>query len=559
MAYAATAGGSLPSTTAAPGVLALQRAMVWLVGASVAIVFIEPSPYELATLAASVIFFATGLRMRLVFMPLLLLLFLVNIGYTISAVAVFDRPSVPNWIATSWYMAVTVIFFAMVISEDTAARLDMLRRGLVVGALVAALAGIAGYFNLIPGGRDLLTLYDRARGTFKDPNVFGAFLILPALFALQSVVSDKFGKSFRSTIVFGIISLAILLAFSRAAWGMLIVTSGFMLALMVLTSRSQSQRSRIIVMALVTVILAAALVAVLLSFNSIAQLFKQRASFDQSYDEGRFGRFGRHILGAEMALGLPFGIGPLQFNRFFPEDTHNSYLNAFMSGGWLSGVCYPALVFVTVMTGFRYVFVRVPWQRTYLAIFSAFLGTVGESFIIDTDHWRHFWMMLGVMWGMFVAAERWKAKRRSSRSWHRCAGVVLGRKPRALHLSTRSRMVGTLRFAHNLRLLLHRERQPSVIDQTLDQFVLHRRPRRPDSRGNIGRIAQQADRAFRDHLRGRAIAGIAVALDHRAALTAIGGDRHEQQIVDAVLAFLLRRSLARLRPPEPIFSVLAWR
>ena len=51
MAYAATAGGSLPSMTAAPGVLALQRAMVWLVGASGAIVFIEPSPYELATLA----------------------------------------------------------------------------------------------------------------------------------------------------------------------------------------------------------------------------------------------------------------------------------------------------------------------------------------------------------------------------------------------------------------------------------------------------------------------------------------------------------------------------
>ncbi len=108
-----------------------------------------------------------------------------------------------------------------------------------------------------------------------------------------------------------------------------------MLVLMVLTSRSQSQRSRIIVMTLVTVVLAAALVAVLLSFDSIAQLFKQRASFDQSYDAGRFGRFGRHILGAEMALDLPFGIGPLQFNRFFPEDTHNSYLNAFMSGGWL--------------------------------------------------------------------------------------------------------------------------------------------------------------------------------------------------------------------------------
>jgi O-antigen ligase/polysaccharide polymerase Wzy-like membrane protein len=408
MAYAASAGNTI-APVAAPGVLALQRALVWLVGASVAIVFIEPSPYEIATLLATLFFFATGLRMRLVFMPLLLLLFLLNVGYSIAAVPVMDRPGVANWIATSWYMAVTVVFFAMALSEDTQARLDMLRRGLIVGAVVASLAGIAGYLNLVPGGYDLLTLYGRARGTYKDPNVYAAFLVLPALLVLQSVVSDRLGKSFRSSIAFAIMALAILLAFSRAAWGGLVITAAFMLALMVLTSSSHKQRSRIIIMALVASILAAVLVAVLLSFDSIAQMFNQRASFDQSYDEGRFGRFGRHILGAEMALDLPFGIGPLQFNRFFPEDTHNSYLNAFMSGGWLSGVCYPALVFTTVIVGFRYVFVRVPWQKTYLAIFAAFLGTVGESFIIDTDHWRHFWLMLGAMWGMFAAAQRYQA------------------------------------------------------------------------------------------------------------------------------------------------------
>jgi O-Antigen ligase len=409
MAYTATAGGFPPSATSAPRVIALQRALVWLVGASGAIVFIEPSPYELMTLAAAVIFFATGLRLRLVFMPLLLLLFLLNVGYSIGAIPFLDRPEVATWIATSWYMAVTVIFFAMVVSEDTTARLDMLRRGLIVGALIASVSGIAGYLNLVPGGHDLLTLYERARGTFKDPNVLGAFLILPALFVLQSVVSDGLGKSFRSTIALAIMALAILLAFSRAAWGGLPLTSAFMLALMVLTSPSRAQRSRIIVMSVVAVILVVLLIAVLLSFDSIREMFQQRASFDQSYDEGRFGRFGRHILGADMALDLPFGIGPLQFHNYFPEDTHNSYLNAFMSGGWISGVCYPALVFITVIFGFRHVFVPVPWQRAYLAIFAAFLGTVGESFVIDTDHWRHFWMMLGTMWGMFAAAQPYKA------------------------------------------------------------------------------------------------------------------------------------------------------
>src|ERR1700744_6270847 len=403
MAYAATAEHTL-SPVSAPGVLALQRALVWLAGASGAIVFIEPSPYELVTLIATVLFFATGLRLRPVFLPLILLIATLNIGYSIGAIPLLGQSDVFSWIATSWYMGITVIFFALVLAEDTTARLDMLRRGLLVGAMIASLAAIAGYFHLVPGGNDLLTLYDRARGTFKDPNVLGGFLILPSLFLLQSVVSERAGKAARNALAFGIMAFAVLLAFSRAAWGQLILTAAFMLALMVLTSPSRAQRSRIVIIALAAVVVVAVLLVVLLSFSSIDEMFKQRASFDQSYDEGRFGRFGRHILGAQMALDLPFGIGPLQFHNYFPEDTHNSYLNAFMSGGWISGVCYPALVFITVITGFRHVFTRVPWQRTYIAIFSAFLGTVGEAFIIDTDHWRHFWLMMGSMWGMFVGA-----------------------------------------------------------------------------------------------------------------------------------------------------------
>ena len=397
------------SVTAVPGVLALQRALVWLVAASGAVVFIEPSPYELVTLCAALLFLATGVRPRLVFMPLLLLLVVLNLGYAIGAISLLDQSDVLSWTATSWYMALTVILFAMVVSEDTEARLELLRRGLTVGAMIASLAAIAGYFDFVPGGHDLLTLYQRARGTFKDPNVLGAFLILPALFMLQNVVTSHFGKAFRSTIALAIMTLAILLAFSRAAWGGLILTSAFMLALMVLTSKSSAERSRIVITTFAATLAAVLLITMLLSFESVAELFHQRASFDQSYDEGRFGRFGRHILGARMALDLPFGIGPLQFHRYFPEDTHNSYLNAFMSGGWISGIAYPALVLLTVAIGFRHVFVRAPWQRVYLAIFAAFLGTVGESFVIDTDHWRHFWMMLGTMWGMIAAAQPYKA------------------------------------------------------------------------------------------------------------------------------------------------------
>jgi hypothetical protein len=259
-----------------------------------------------------------------------------------------------------------------------------------------------------PGGYDLLTLYGRARGTFKDPNVLGAYLILPALFALQSIVTERFGKAFTNTIALGIISIAVFFAFSRASWGQLVVCSAFMLLLMYLTSQTTAQRRRIVIMTVAAIIAVVVILAILLSFESVRNIFTERASFNQTYDSGRFGRFGRHVLGFQIALDLPLGIGPLQFHNFFPEDTHNSFLNAFMSGGWISGICFPALVFMTVIRGFTLIFLRVPWQRAYLALFSAFLGTVAESFIIDVDHWRHFWLMMGAMWGMFVAASEYR-------------------------------------------------------------------------------------------------------------------------------------------------------
>ena len=111
----------------------------------------------------------------------------------------------------------------------------------------------------------------------------------------------------------------------------------------------------------------------------------------------------------QMALDLPFGIGPLQFHNYFPEDTHNSYPER-LHVRWLD--LRRLLSGAGVRHGHPWVSARlraVPWQRAYLAIFAAFLGTVGESFIIDTDHWRHFWMMLGAMWGMFAAAHRYEA------------------------------------------------------------------------------------------------------------------------------------------------------
>ena len=67
----------------------------------------------------------------------------------------------------------------------------------MIGGVIASLAAIFGYFRVLPSLNDLLLLYDRARGTFKDPNVLGAFLIFPALLALQPVIAGSLRQALK--------------------------------------------------------------------------------------------------------------------------------------------------------------------------------------------------------------------------------------------------------------------------------------------------------------------------------------------------------------------------
>jgi hypothetical protein len=395
----------------------LRCLMLWLTGAASAIVFIEPSPYEVVSFLTLAMFVIGGLTLSPALMPLGVLLVLINIGYCISGWSVIDDQGVVTWLITSWYLALTAIFFAAMLGANTEARLSALTRGCLIGGVIAALAAIIGYFRIFPSLNELLLLYDRARGTFKDPNVLGAYLVFPTLLALQPIISGSLRKAAKGAVLLGLLAPAILLSFSRAAWGQVVYTALVMLALTFITTRSSSRRLRIVLLSLTGVAIMAGFIAALLSIDIVADLFKQRASFEQSYDLGAQGRFARHILGAILALDMPFGIGPLQFSKYFPEDPHNSYLNAFMAGGWLAGACYPTLVALTLAFGLKSVFVRTPWQQTTIVVFAGYFGVATESFIIDTDHWRHTFLLLGLMWGV-IAATRSHVARENALAEH---------------------------------------------------------------------------------------------------------------------------------------------
>ncbi len=106
----------------------------------------------------------------------------------------------------------------------------------------------------------------------------------------------------------------------------------------------------------------------------------------------------------------PFGIGPLQFHKIFPEDPHNTYLNSFLSGGWLSGVVYLTLTLTTPAAGCRFVFVRRRGSQPYIAVYAAYVGVAVESAIIDSDHWRHYFLLVGVIWGLMAVSRAYRRR-----------------------------------------------------------------------------------------------------------------------------------------------------
>jgi len=239
---------------------------------------------------------------------------------------------------------------------------------------------------------------------------------------------------------------ALFLSFSRGAWGQMVFSLVLMLVLLLCASQSGYERGRIVILSSFGGLALAFFIAALLSVDKIADLFHERISMEQNYDMGDTGRFGRHLFGFTLVLDHPLGIGPLQFRHMAPEDPHNTYLNVFLSGGWLAGICNVVVVIATIVWGLRFAFVAAPWRRAYLAIYAAFVGTAGESVLIDSDHWRHYFLLLGVMWGLMVVSRDHLVQQPSSPRLDR-------RRPQSpVHLAAfRRRQEGQSAFCPHLR------------------------------------------------------------------------------------------------------------
>ena len=375
----------------------------------------EPAPYDIIIIPVIAVWFLFGgLRFQSRLAPAFLLMTLFLAGGLLSATQATIMEIVPLTLAVTAFLILTFIFFANLIGSDPNV-LSVIRNAYIWGATIVALIGILGYFGAIPGAENF-TLYGRARGTFQDPNVFGPFLVLPIALLTQDFLTRPLRKTLFLAPVLLILLLGVFLSFSRAAWGMTVLSMAGVAAVVFICDQNPKIRFRIISIAVAGLAVAIAGLAIALSFDSVSDVFTQRAKLVQPYDSARIGRFARYSHGFAMAFEAPLGIGPMQFRNFFPEDPHNVYLKGFLDYGWLGGLSYIAFTVWTLFRGFPLLFKDQNWSPMYRGAYMVFLAHVLTGVIIDTDHWRHLYMIYGILWGCFICYEAGRARGRRRRA-----------------------------------------------------------------------------------------------------------------------------------------------
>jgi O-antigen ligase len=364
----------------------------------------EPAPYELMMVIQIALWFTLGLVLSRTTALLMVLLLLFNMSGLLSMFVMKDMSEAPMYFAVSTFLAFTAVFYAAIVENDHR-RLKLIFKAWIAAAIITALLGILGYFSAFPGSH-VFTRYNRAMGAFQDPNVFGPYLVAPLLYLLYRMLTGPLLKA--PLLIAGILVLAlgIFLSFSRAAWGLLVFGGIALVLVMLLKERTTAFRFKILAISIGAAAFLVLTLAIALQFPQVSDLFMNRAKLVQDYDGARLGRFERHKIGFLMAMERPLGLGPMAFGKIFGEDEHNIWLKTLTTYGWIGAITYQIMIWSSLWFGFRYMLRERPWQPYLMIAWVLIIGHAIIGNVIDTDHWRHFYLLLGMLWGCLALEHR---------------------------------------------------------------------------------------------------------------------------------------------------------
>lgn len=364
-------------------------------------VLIEPSPYEVMFVVTFGIALVGGLKLHRGTLPLLYVLLaftpfaLISVFFVryqeVSAGLLFNLVTI--------FLLVTSYFIANFVAQAPARHMRLINRSYVAIALIAAMVGILAYIGLLPG-ENVFLRFGRAKAFFKDPNVYGPFLIFPTMVVLQQALLGNSRQTAWNGLAYLVLFIGIFVSFSRGAWAHLAASTALVFVMVFVLEATARQQVRLLLIAIGGVMAVALALAALLSIPEVAEFFLQRFSL-QSYDTGETGRFGRNWYTLELAISNPWGIGPLEYSFLrISEQPHNTYANVLLTYGWGGALAYYALVGWTLVVGGRAIILPSPNRQLLIPVFATFLPMILLSAIIDTDHWRHWFLVTGLVWGL---------------------------------------------------------------------------------------------------------------------------------------------------------------
>ncbi|MEO1265142.1 MAG: O-antigen ligase family protein [Pseudomonadota bacterium] len=390
------------------GIHVLARLLVWVTVALSGFVLIEPAPVDVLSIGLVIALPIVGLvAFRQGLVAIFVALAILGAAGLIGSLQARDFAEALTHSSVSLYLFAAALALAAFVAFKPLAHARLIAGALMVAGTVSAAAGLIGYAEVFPGAGDLFTRFDRASGTFKDPNVFGAFLVVPLMLALHSVLTGRRVSVVLTLFAAAIMLLALLLSFSRGALLNLAVAGTVYAYLAFVTAKTHRRRFGFAILFGLALSGALAIASVALQNPEVSAFFTERVQWTQSYDVGPEGRFGGQLKAFALLLENPLGIGALEFApRFHPEDPHNVYLAMFLNAGWLGGFVYLAVILGTLVLGFRHALKRTAHQELFLVVYALFVGLAVVGLLVDTDHWRHFFMVAALVWGLMAARQR---------------------------------------------------------------------------------------------------------------------------------------------------------
>lgn len=379
-------------------VLVGLRRLDWLVATAfvlLGVVLVEPAPPDLLLALALGTGLVTG-RLLISHVPPLVLILLGGFAATnvFAVSAAIDQRLSMHFALVTVFLLCVAAFMPMYVTNARVARL--LVRCYLLGAVPAALLAALAMFMTFPFSEWLLGLEGaRAQGLFKDPNVFGPFLVPPAMIVLEELFRPRLLTSSRAVKVAMLIALiaGVLLSYSRAAWINATVAMAVMLVVLFLRGRDGGRRLVIGLVTMLALLLAAVAIVVL---TSSSDFFAERAQV-QSYDSERFSTQAR---GLQYAAEQPLtGIGPGQFEIISPVSAHSLYVRAAAETGVTGFAMLACVLALTLGMAVHQTLTGRDSQGIGAApLLASWCGLLVNSAVVDTIHWRHFWVVAGLIY-----------------------------------------------------------------------------------------------------------------------------------------------------------------